>query len=64
MEFKAFIAFLVSFLVYNINTDMSSLACSNLFGEMSKRGNLKDLCREEHYMKIGTEERTECKHVE
>jgi len=41
-----------------------SLACSNLFGEMSKRGHLKDLCREKHYMKIGTEERIECKQVE
>jgi len=34
-----------------------SLACSNLFGEMSKRGNLRDLGREKNDMKIDVEER-------
>jgi hypothetical protein len=44
-----------------------SLACSNLFGEMSKRGHSRDLCRQKNGMKIGAEEReTEIvhKHVE
>lgn len=42
-----------------------SLACSNLFEEMSKGGQLRNLCREKDDMKIGTEE-TEvvCKHMQ
>jgi len=42
-----------------------SLACTNLFGEMPKRGHLRELCREKNDMKTGTEEiGIVCKHVE
>jgi hypothetical protein len=42
-----------------------SLACSNLFKDMSKGGQLRDVYREKDDMKIGTEERGRvCKHME